>query len=1566
MSDVRRRIAALSPEQRAVLEKRLAEQVAQAAPAAGSRITARDRSGQAPLAIQQQREWTFSHYRSANNIPGAFRVEGDLDPDVVSEVLTEVVARHEVLRSTVEVRDGEPVQVVHPPAPVPVPVIDLSDLPGEEQTAQLRRRWNAEVETPFDADAPQRLRISLLRLAERTHVVLIAADHAAADLVSVGIMMQEFAALYGSRGAATGEALAPLPIQYGDYAAWQRQLEQQRIASELAHWRETLAGIPAELALPTDRPYPVRPTFAGATHIADLPAELTAQLREFGQRESASLGVVLTAAASVLLYRYTGRDDLVIGEIVSGRNRAELQPLIGCFVGALPMRLRLHDEQSLRELVRHTRQVAVTAYDRQDLPVDGLLDRLDLGSNLSLASLIDLWLDVRTPAATLTVPGLRISPEPVESGLAPTPLTLDADPNADQLRLHWIYMTELFDADTVRLLAEQFERILRELVSAPQTAVGQVPLSAATVATTAELAGPAPVAAGTATGGTAGAVAGGNETTIVELFGRRLALAPHASAAVHGGVATSYTALNRDANRLAHQLRERGVGPDTPVAILADRTPRLAVAILGVLKSGGYYVPVDPAYPADRIVGMLADSGARVLVTESGLVGLVEPPSGGTLLVDQLTGPDHDPPDLPDPGSLAYTVYTSGSTGRPKGAMIEHGSLATYARDVAERLGLGAGDRFLQFASPSFDVLAEELFPTWVAGGCVVFPDRPLGGDPDALTDLIDRQRLTVIELPTAYWHEWVRALDRQDQTLPECLRLVIIGGERALPERLATWRRFGVPLMNCYGLTETTVTSTFFLVDPRDPAAAQAAWPNLPIGTPLPSADLRLLDHRLRPVPVGGTGELYLGGRSVGRGYLGRPGLTAHRFIADPDPSRPGQRLYRTGDLIRQRADGTLEFISRVDRQVKIRGFRVEPSEVESVLSRHPGVAETAVSVYEPAPGDRRLVAYVVPAATGAASGSELRRYLADQLPAYLVPSSFVELAELPLTPSGKVDRNRLPAPSQATPAAAGPYAAPQSPVQRQLAEIVAAVVGVDRVGLDDNFFEIGGDSILAIQVVARAQEVGLRLSPLDLFAHPTVAALAKVASAGPVVDAEQADVSGPVPLTPQQRWFATAGIADPHHWNRSALLDLPAEVDSAHLTEAVERLMIHHDGLRQRLLLAGERTRVRIAPRGDPTPLAEHDLAGLSEAAQRQRIAELGAELQTRLDPAVGPLVRFALVRCGPDRPARLAIVAHRLVADARSLDILTEDLRALLAQAAAGQTLTLPPKTTSWQAWARRLRDYAATPAVQSQRGYWSDLLTAAAGRLPEQQPVASTDDTEAAAATITATLRADQTAELLAAADPLNCRIEELLLAALGRGLTGCSGAEQHLVGFERDGRYAWSPEIDVSRTVGWFSHSHPVRLVSRLDQPPETTLKAVKEALRTVPAAGIGWQLLRTGPDPLPDAEIPLRFRYLGQLDPAAVAPATEPAGPETSPRARRPYPVEVDTWLVDGALAVSCRYHRDRHQAATAQSLVDGFLAGLREFTQAARQPTQPMYTPSDFPLAGVDQAQLDNLLSRF
>lgn len=1071
-----------------------------------------------------------------------------------------------------------------------------------------------------------------------------------------------------------------------------------------------------------------------------------------------------------------------------------------------------------------------------------------------------------------------------------------------------------------------------------------------------------------------GAVTSGptqTESDFVAVFRRRCRLTPDAAAVVFDGAAITFAELDRRSDALAARLNELVVGPDAVVAVLVHRSPHLPVALLAVLKAGAAFLPLDPGYPAERLSYQLGDAGAQVLITEEAVRARLS--TAGVALPDAVVLVEQERAERPripsrstaiDPDSLAYVIYTSGSTGRPKGVMIEHRSLAVFSRDVAERIGLGAGDRFLQFASPGFDVLIEELFPTWSVGAALVIPTRHLINGEDDLVALIERERVTVIELPTAYWHEWVRELHRTDTRLPAGLRLVIIGGERVLPQRLELWRSLHVPLMHVYGLTETTVSSTFFRVDPADPTTE---WPNLPIGTGLPSAELHVLDRRLRPVPDGGTGELYIGGVSVARGYLGQPGLTAQRFVADPRPDGSGRRLYRTGDVVRRRPDRQLEFISRVDHQLKIRGFRVEPMEIEAVLVRHPGVAECVVTVYEPQPGDRRLVAHLVLRGDQVPT-AELRAWLERELPAYMVPSAFVELAELPLNANGKIDRDRLPAPQLERKEPEASEAESATPVQRRLAEVIAAVVGTGHVGLHDNFFEIGGDSILAIQVVARAQEAGLQLTPYDLFAQPTVASLADVISSGVSIDAAQGEVTGPVPQLPVHRRFVAAGVAEPQHHIRSVLLELATTVDPDFVARAVELVLEHHDGLRQRLLFAGERTRCRIAPVGDPVPLLVHDVDSADEAELGRRMAELPGGL----DLAVGPMLQVALFRFGGARPDRLAIVAHELVADHLSLQIVLEDLETAMVQQLAGEELRFLPKTTSWQAWGRRLSGWARSDEAAEEHAYWSGLVATPTTPLPLERArgVAAELPTEASARTLLTTLDAVETDALTGAVpQALHCRVEEALLAALARSLTHWTGGRRHRVEVERTDRQHPFAEVDVTRTVGPFAVRHPFSLSSEPAEPPVGTVGAVVEAWRAVPGGGLGWPTFAYGAEPPPAAgPADLVFCYRGvrpQPASGAFRVVAEPIGGGRSPASPRRYQVEVEAVVVTGTLEVRWGYSDQTLSTTTVQRLAEQFLTEIRQLIAAAHSVREAAPQPADFPLARVRHDQLADLLRR-
>jgi non-ribosomal peptide synthetase component F len=877
MTDLQTRIAALTARQRAQLEERVARLAATRATGGRERIRPRDRSRPTPLSYAQQREWALERFRPSNNIIGAMRMEGDVDLDVLSRALTEITARHEVLRSTVEVVDGTPVQVVQPVRPVPIPVVDLTGLPPQRQEAAVRRHFDAEVERPFPPQRVPRMRATMLRLDPRTWIGLLIVHHAASDGWSTALVVHEAIQLYRAFHEGRGSPLPPLEIQYGDFAVWQREhLTEEWMAGEVRYWRQVLAGMPPRLALPTDRPYPARRTFEAAQHPVTMPRDMAIAVHRLAEDQNASISMIMLTAMSVMLYRYTGQDDLVFGSAITARNRIETEPLIGCFANVLPLRMRVSRNQTLREVLRHAREVVATAFDHQDFPFDRLVEEL-APRETTQTPLIQMMINVlttpgelfRTTDQAVEMSGLRISPEPVRLGPIPIDMILIVNPRPESIELHWHYSSELFDAGTVIRLANQFSHIMDQLVHELDRRVGEVHL----------------LDTATVTSSPVKASAGETFRGFVDVFQQQVALAPDATAVAYQGSTLSYEELNRDANRLAHHLRAMGVAAETPVGVLVDRSPRLAIAVLGVLKAGGAFIVVEP----DQARSVLSGLSVPVVVTTPELAGQVEGTGARVVLVDDGDGPDTDLPDSPAPGQAAYLAHPAGSTG----VVVSHRSLVTYATEAAARLQLGAGDRYLQYAESGSDGAVEELFPVWTVGGSVVFPAAGT-----RLIAAAEAERATLVRLLTGCFPE----PDGCGQARPGWLRLVIV------PPAPAPGRT-GVPLMSAYRVAGAAGSAILRRLPSRPGDTAPG---HLPLGTPLPSVRAHILDAELRPVPAGGTGELYLGGPTIARGYLGRAGLTAQRFVADP--LTPGQRLYRTGDLACRRADGTVELVGHTE----------------------------------------------------------------------------------------------------------------------------------------------------------------------------------------------------------------------------------------------------------------------------------------------------------------------------------------------------------------------------------------------------------------------------------------------------------------------------------------------------------------------------------------------------------------------------------------------------------------------------------------------------------------------------
>jgi amino acid adenylation domain-containing protein len=1091
MSNHAQHIAELSSTERTALVSRLKQQ--RAAEREGAQvIPRRAAAAHHPLSFAQQRLWFLEQLEPDGpyKVPAAFRIRGCLQVAALERSVNEIISRHEVLRTTFAEIEGRPVQIVAPRLTLSIPVEDLSRLPEVERTERVKRTAARLREQPFDFARGPLVGAALVRVAEEEYHFWFLMHHIVSDGWSIGVILKELSAAYEAFAERRQPDLPKLSIQYADFAVWQRGRLQgetpqgETLARQMKYWKERLAKAPT-LELPTDRPRPPVQSYCGAslTHLIDL--RMTGRLKALARRESVTPYMFLLAVFKTLLGRYTRQDDIVIGTPVANRNRTELEPLVGFFVNTLVLRTDLSGDPTFRELLGRVREVTLGAFAHQDVPFEMLVEELQPERDTSRTPLFQVMFSLQnTPLPPLRMGDLEISLLDDETEVSPFDLSFDVTERADGLLCTLEYNTDLFGGATIRRMLKHFAVLLDAAVTDPSASLHALPLL--TDEERHQL------------------LFQWNETRrdfphnrcVHELFEEQAAQAPDAVAVVCGGERLTYAELNARSNRLARHLRACGVRAEVRVGILLERSIEMAVALLAILKTGGGYVAFDPSYPAERLRYMLEDSGVTLLLTQQNVMPndfQVRP-----IFLDAEREPvaERDTQNVQsgaDPSNIVYLVYTSGSTGRPKGIVIEHRSLVNAAYGFINNHRMTERDRLLQFASLSFDVAAEEFFSAWLSGGCIIMRPEAVMSYAEFVS-LLQREEVTIVNLPASFWLEWLLAMNDQGLEIPSRLRRVIVGNEKTLEETLAKWQRTvgqQVEWCNAYGPSETTITVSNY--EPATTSSAREEKSVVPIGRPSLNAELYVLDPTLQLVPTGVGGELYIGGAGLARGYHNQPAQTAERFIPHPYSQNAGERLYRTGDLTRYRADGNIEFLGRVDEQVKIRGFRIEVGEVEAVLAQHAGVRESVVVAREDDRGNTRLVAYVV-ATNGNLQIAELRNYLRQRLSEYMVPSAIVRLEVFPLTPNGKLDRKALPAPDGAGYEAEGPYVAPRSELERLIADVWKEALGVERVGVRDNFFNLGGHSLLLIRVNNRLREaLRIELPVVELFKYPTVSTLAE-----------------------------------------------------------------------------------------------------------------------------------------------------------------------------------------------------------------------------------------------------------------------------------------------------------------------------------------------------------------------------------------------------------------------------------------------------------------------------------------
>ncbi|WP_421655811.1 amino acid adenylation domain-containing protein [Leptothermofonsia sp. ETS-13] len=1068
-------------------------------------ITPTARETNLPASFSQEQLWFLSHLEGgsvAYNIPLAFRLVGALNVVALEQSLTEIVRRHETLRTTFPVVDGSPIQQILPPPPFRLSVVDLQALPETDRIAEVHRLGREEAQQPFNLAVDLLLRGKLLQLGEGDRVLLLTMHHIASDGWSLALFRKELATLYTAFSQGAASPLSPLPIQYADFVHWQQQwLQQDFVHQQLAYWKQQLAGAPSLLELPSDRPRPAIQSFRGGTESVTLDVELTRQLKQLSQRTGSTLYMTLLAVFATLLSRYSGCQDLVIGSPVANRKRSEIESLIGFFINLLALRVNLKGNPSFLELLGRVRQVALDAYANQDVPFERVVEAVQPERNLSYSPLFQVLLILQnTPAESLNFPGLTVTPLRVDHGTSKYDLTLMVEETEAGLVADFEYNGDLFDRVTITRMIGHFQTLLQAIVSDPEQPIAALPLL--TDSERHQL-----LVEWNDT-----ALAYPQDHCIHQLIEAQVERTPDKIAIVFEQSSLTYRELNQRANQLAHTLRSQGVGPDSLIGICVERSLEMVVGLLGILKAGGSYVPLDPAYPRERLALMIEDSQLPLLITQQALRNQFSEPNVQVICLDTdwPAIAQHNDENLDSgvtPENLAYTIYTSGSTGKPKGVQICHRAAVNFLHSMRFAPGLTEQDVLLAVTTISFDIAVLELYLPLMVGAQIVLATRAVASDADRLAEILAQAGVTVLQATPATWRMLLSGGWQGDR------RLKMLCGGEAMPRDLADQllEKEG-ELWNMYGPTETTVWSAAYQVRPGKGA--------VPVAGPIANTQIYVLEEfsdrqtiSLRPTPIGISGEVHIGGEGLARGYLNRPELTAERFIKDPFRDQPGARLYKTGDLARYRPDGTLEFLGRIDHQVKLRGFRIELGEIESLLNQHPNVKQAVAIVREDEPGDQRLVAYLTIQGNLSPTPLELRQFLKQKLPGYMVPAAFVVLEALPLTPNGKVDRRALPVLDlSSSEGDRSDFVAPRDELERQLTEIWETVLQVKPIGIRDNFFELGGHSLSAVRVWAQVEKLlGKTLPITALLQSPTIEDIANLLR---IADGDDEVLSDLVPL--------------------------------------------------------------------------------------------------------------------------------------------------------------------------------------------------------------------------------------------------------------------------------------------------------------------------------------------------------------------------------------------------------------------------------------------------------------------
>ena len=1503
-----------------------------------------------PLSFAQERLWFLENLApgsAAHNVAGAVRLTGPLDVDALFWSLRQLTMRHDILRTVVPSVEGRPMQVICSGAgPVPR-TRDLCRLQRPERERAIARLIAEEAGQPFNLGLGPLWRATLFTLGSDEHVLAVTLHHIIADAWSVRILVDELLRFYGARTTGSEAALDELPFQYADYAVWQRtRVAEGAMRDGLEFWKRHLGTKRSPWECPVDHPRLGVPSFRASVETRTLSPALAGRLAALSVQAKATPFMVFLATFNVVLSRWGESRDICVLTPVANRVDPGVEHCAGFFVNVLPLRTYVDPDATFAELIENVRRCTLHAYANQHVPFEQLLTALGVKRRIDHAPLSTVAFTLEAERAeSWQIGPLAVELEEIQRHTVETDLLLVVCQGQGGITARAEYRCELFEPETIGRLLDEYEGALRWLLYHPERRLSELrgeggrrvarkTASEQTVAREAE-----PQISG----------------SVTERFEAHVRNAPEKTAVASASAGRlSYAELHAEATRFAAALRCRGARVETLVAVLGRRSPEYVATILGVLDAGSAFLPIDPELPAKRIEQILRQSGAELLVVDEASVSLVPQFSTNACGRPDVLMP-RDVPRQAAPCSegvkngsrdLAYVVFTSGSTGVPKGAMIEHGGMLNHLRAKISLLGLTAGDRIAQTASQSFDISIWQWCAPLLVGATVEILDDDDVRDPQRLATQLESRAVSIVEIVPSMLRLLLDEVEAAGPSRPHfgALRTLVVTGEPLAPALCRRWLHLypRVPLINAYGPTECADDVTHFEVRVPPPPAQL----RVPIGQAIENVRLYIDDGTLVPAAPGCAGELCVAGAAVGRGYVNDPERTDGAFARDPLSDDPTARMYRTGDLVQVLADGNLDVLGRRDQQVKVAGCRVEPSEIEATLKCIPEVRDAAVVAEDGEDGLVRLSAYVVPARTEAPSVRELKQFLAERLPERMVPSRFVEVEALPLTANMKLDRAALTESGAGRPSA-GDREKPRrrSRVEELLAEIWQEVLGLKAIGVDENFFELGGDSILSIRVSAKARRVGLGVAAKDIFEHPTIARLAKAARWQRRGTAEQDLIVGPVALTPPQRGFFEQSPLSPDLYAMSTLLEVRPELDPLLLMAAVERLVLHHDALRLRFRRCGDQWRQEHASPGGVVAVRCVNFRGSGKRALGRAVRAVDAELRRSLSLSAGPLVALAKIEGGRRHESVLSMVAHHLVCDTVSAHILLEDLDTAYAQLALGLQVSLPPKTTSFRDWSNHLIAYARSAECLAEIPYWlGQVATGACGLPVDRQDGANGDGL---LRTTSVWLEADATAALIhVAALRQQTTARDLLLGAFLHAIAPWLGARSLVLHLEGHARVQLCPGVDLSRTVGWFATGYPVKLDASAARSTREAVEHVGHVLRGVPRDGLGFGVLRhlsrdPRVAPLQSAPVPeVRFNYIGVVDPGCgrsrlFKRVRTPVSARTVVFAKCAHVLEITLVVIDGRLHVTAEYSKSRLRRTTIERVLAAFIASLRRVASA-------------------------------